>query len=71
MKMSLKRTFYKCITRGGSPKECPQMPNMSRFCAIFVHSHILHLHALPFPSPLSSATSPLFHFTLPFPSPRR
>jgi len=46
------------------------MPNMLRFGAIFVPSYLPQLHILPFPSPLSSSTSPLSHFTPPLPFPK-
>jgi len=54
------------MTGGGSPKGCPQMPNLLRVRAIF---RALPLPPLLLPSPLSS-TSLLSNFSPPLPFPK-
>jgi len=73
-KIGLESYYQRCkccpckelVTRGGSPKGRFQMPNLLHLGAIF---RAFPFSAFPLLSPLLSFTSPLSHFSQPFPFP--
>ena len=70
MKMSLKRTFYKCITRGGSPQGVSPNAKYVAFWGYYLCSPISYT-SMPFPFPPHSLPLPLpssISPCLPFPT---